>query len=812
MIKNYFKTAWRNLVKNKTFSLINIIGLAVSMSVCLLIILIIYDQDSYDSFNPKKDRVYRVHTASKNNSFKEMASSALPLAQEIKENYTGVEATTALVKNIGGDIFYNGKVASGGGYFADGNIFNIMAFELAEGNATTALSAPYSMVISEEMSRQLFYNENPVGKIVKFSDKGINPAGVETGNKETPYGQFTITGVLKQSPGKSSLPCHLLASIGTVSSLAKDSVINNPHDDWNNVWTNYTYVLMPSGKTKADLQNILDKISAKHYADPNGTQFKFVAASLDEISPGKPVGNPTHTSMPEVLLTFLGVLCIIIMLSACLNYTNLSVARLLSRAREVGIRKVAGATRGQIFRQFIAESTLVSLFALVLSLLLLSVLKPLFQGLTLNRFFDISFSNSLSLYVIFLAFSLLVGLVAGLLPAFYISIFNPVQVFKSNSSIKIFKGLTIRKVLLVVQFSVSLIFIISATLIFKQTNHVFNFDYGFNKENVVNIKLYKTENYQRYLHELSSQKDILVAGACSYPPASGIQNSTRVFKSDNTKDSLQANFFDIDNKCFDVWGLTLVAGKNLPQVAATNGEQYVLINEKMAEEFKFGSPAAAIGQRILVEGNSLEIAGVVKNFQFLEVTRAMAPLMLRNRQSAFGYITVRIASQHAAATVAALHNAWKKVNPETKFEYEFFDQQVLVFHSMLSDAAAVIGFLAFLAVFVSCLGLLGMAVYTAETKQKEIGIRKVLGSGLLQIIMLLSKGFMILLSVAVLIATPLAYLLNNLWLQSFASRVSINASVIMSGILLLAAISLFIVFSQAWRAGRVNPVKSLRTE
>lgn len=812
MIKNYFKTAWRNLIKNKAFSLINIVGLAVSMSVCLLIILIIKDQESYDDFHTKKDRIYRVHTASKNNSFNEMASTALPLAQEIRENYAGIEATAALVKNIGGDIFYNEKIASGGGYFTDENLFKIMDFKLAEGDPATALDAPYSMIISEDLAKQLFYNENPIGKVVKFNDKGINPAGVETGNKETAYGQFTITGVLQPDPGKTSLPFKLLASLSTVSSLTKDSVINYPDNDWNNVWTNYTYVLLPQGKTKADLQAVLDKISAKHYNDPNGNQFMFTAATLDEITPGKAMGNPTHTSMPEGILIFLTVLCVIIMLSACLNYTNLSVARLLSRAKEVGVRKVSGATRGQIFGQFIAESMLTAFIALVFSLGLLFILQPLFTGLWLNRFFNISFQYSLQLYLVFLGFALLAGFVAGLLPAVYISVFNPVQVFKSMNRVKIFKGLTIRKVLLVVQFAVSLVFIISATLIYKQTNHVFNFDYGFNKDNVVNIKLYKNENYDRFAHEAAAGKNVVSVGACSYPPASGVQNGMLVFKSDNTKDSLQANFLDIDSKCVEVWGLQLIAGRNLPEMPAANGEQYMLINEKMVSEFKYPSAAAAVGQRVLVDGNNVAIVGVVKDFQFLEVNRAMAPLMLRNRPGTFGYITVRMASQNTAETVDFLQRTWKKVNPETKFEYEFFDKQVHMFHSMLMDAASIIGFLAFLAVLVSCLGLLGMAIYTAETKQKEIGIRKVLGSGMVQILLLLSRGFMLLLGIAILIATPIAYMLNNIWLQFFASRVSISPAVLIGGVSLLGIISLFIVFSQAWRVGKINPVKSLRME
>ncbi|MBL0355880.1 MAG: ABC transporter permease [Chitinophagaceae bacterium] len=812
MIKNYFKTAWRNLMKNKTFSLINIIGLAVSMSVCLLIILIIADQKSYDRFHTKRDRIYRIATEGKNGNQMATASSALPLGQELKEGYTGIEATASLVKSIGGDVFYNDKVASGGGYFADGNLFKIMDFKLAQGDAATALNNPFSIVLTEELATQLFYNENPVGKIVQFNDKGINPSGPETGNKETAYGQFTVTGVLKPNPGKTSLPFKLLASLSTVPALTRDSKLSYPPGDWNNVWTSYTYVLMEKGKTEADLQNILNKVADKQYADPTGGQFVLKAEALEALTPGRAIGNITHISLPRPVLIFLCILCLIIMLSACLNYTNLSVARSLTRAKEVGIRKVAGASRKQIFGQFIAESVLVSFIALIFSFLLLLLLQPLFTGLWLNRFFNISFSYNVKLYTVFLGFSLLVGFIAGFLPSAYISVLNPVQVFKSVNSIRIFKGLTIRKVLLVVQFSVSLIFIISASLIYSQTNHVFNFDYGFNKDNVINIKLYKTENYQRFAQTISTNKNIIVVSACGYPPASGIQNGTMVFKFDGIKDSLQANYIDIDGKCLDVWDLKLVAGKNLPAIPADSSGQYMLVNEKMVAAFRYPSAAAAVGQHLQVDGGNVEIAGVVKDFQFLEVNRGVEPLMLRNRQREFGYVTVRIAANNIPETVGFLQAAWKKVNPNTKFEYEFFDSQVHMMHLMLKDAASIIGFLAFLAVLVSCLGLLGMAVYTAETKRKEVGIRKVLGSGVYQIITLLSKGFMILLAIAVLIATPIAYLLNSVWLQFFASRVSIGPAILLLSISMLAFISLSIVLSQAWRVSRINPVKSLRTE
>jgi putative ABC transport system permease protein len=813
MIKNYFKIAWRNLLKNRVFSLINVIGLAVSMSVCLLILAIIADQKSYDQFHTNKNRVYRILSTGKNNNdMSDMASTAIPLSEELRKNFTGIESSATLVTDIGGDIFYKEKIASGGGYFADENLFKILDFKLLEGDPKTALSNPKSLVISQELASQLFFTENPVGKTVTFKDTDLSPTGVNNGNRETDYGLFTITGVLKPLEGKTHLPFKILASMSSINALVKDSVMNIAQNDWNSIWANYTYVLLKEGKTEADLQQMLDKISDKYYPKGDFNQYGLKAQALNKITPSNPIGNETHVSVPEIVLLVLGILCLIVMLSACLNYTNLSVARSLNRAKEVGIRKVSGATRKQIFGQFIAESVLISMVSLVFSILILFFLQYLFSGLVVNKYLHITFEHTVPLYLTFVGFSLGVGLIAGLLPSLYISAFNPIQILKNFSGTKMFKRLTLRKALLVMQFSVSLIFIISTTLIYLQTDHIFNFDYGFNKDNVVNVTLYKQDNYKRFAQEISSKKNIVAVSACAYSPASGTQNKTIIKKTENLKDSLHTNYFDIDAKSVDIWDLKLVAGKNLPEIPSQTGESYILVNEKLVEKFKYVSPNQAVGQKILLDGNNVEIVGVVKDFQFLNVMRAIEPLLLRNRQSQLNFASVRIAGTNQQETVKYLEAAWKKVNPTTKFQYAFLDQELLLVHTMFSNIANVLGFIAFLAVFISCLGLLGMATYTSETRRKEMGIRKVLGSGVFQIILLLSKNYVYMIGIAVFIATPLAYFINNLWLEFFVSRVSISPAVLLLGIFILLTISLLTVFSQAWRAAKVNPVESLKAE
>jgi putative ABC transport system permease protein len=606
-----------------------------------------------------------------------------------------------------------------------------MDFKLEHGDAATALERPFSLVISAGLAAQLFFNEDPIGRTVTFNHTGINPGGEGGGgNKETLFGQFVITGVLKPNPGKTSLPFKLLGSLSTIETLTKDSILNYPPNNWNNVWTNYTYVLMEKGRSKADLQQILDKVSDKQYPAGRSNQFAFRAEALTDIMPADPIGNPTNLSLPRFILVILTVLCLIVMLSACLNYTNLSMARQLTRAKEVGIRKVSGATRRQIFTQFITEAVVISLVSLLFSLALLWVFQRLFYGLWLNRFLNITFNYTPGILLIFIAFSIGVGLIAGLLPSIYISLFNPVHILKGFTNGKLFRRWTLRKALLVIQFCVSLVFLISASLIYLQGKHILDFNYGFDKDNVVNIKLFKPGNFGRFAQAISTNKDILAVSACTFPPAIGSNNGEMIYKTGKVRDSLRSNFIDIDAGCLKVWGLQLVAGTNLPVIPDEKGDRYILINEKMTKDLKYGSPKQAVGQHLILgDGRDVEIVGVVRDFQFLDVSRNLEPLMLRNRKDEFGYITVRIQRKEPARTVSFLQDTWKKVNPASKFEYEFFDQQLLVTYSMVSDSAGVVSVLSFLAVLISCLGLLGMATYTAETRRKEVSIRRVLGSG-----------------------------------------------------------------------------------
>ncbi|MBP6237757.1 MAG: ABC transporter permease [Saprospiraceae bacterium] len=806
MISNYLKLAIRNLLKNKVFSIINIGGLAISTSVCLLIISIIADQKNYDQFHTKKDRIFRVLT---NTGSSEMATSSFQLGDEIVSKHTGIEKTATLVRGFGGDIFYNEKIASGGGYFADRNLFEIFDYKLIEGDPNTALNAPRSLVISEALSKQLFYNENPVGKSVRFKNTGVNPIGVDHGNQETDYGLFTITGILDQNPGKTHLPFQVLTSLETIRALAKDSILNTDFNNWELVWECHNYALISENNSQVDLQVALDKISKEKFTN---VPYSFKAQALGEITPGPMVGNTSHVFIPKMFLIFLAGLCLIIILSAGFNYTNLTLARSFTRAKEVGIRKVSGAKRGQVFYQFICESVVISLASFVLAIPLLFILQNIFSKFVINQYINITFEHNPSLYLIFIGFSILIGVLAGFFPSLYVSAFSPIQILKNVTNIKIFKKLSLQRGLLLVQFCFSLIFIISAVLVFRQTDYIFNYEYGFNKDNVINITLYNPDNYARFSQSISSFKDVSAIGAASLLPSAGRGTGMQIWKTEGGKDTVQTQYIDIDAKSLNVWDIDLVAGKNLPDIPEVNNEKYILINEKLSKDLKFETPNQAIGQRVVLSENNVEIVGVVKDFQSQSVTSEIKPLMLRNRQSEFRYATIKVSGQNNQDVLNRLETKWKEVNPTTKFEYKYFDQELQSVHTVFTNIAAILGFIAFLAVLISCLGLLGIAIYTSEIRRKEIGVRKILGSSIFEIIVLLSKSYIFLISAAMVIAVPIAYFVNNAWLNFFPSRININLISILISILFMVGISFLIVFSQSWRVAKSNPVDALKAE
>ena len=807
MFKNYFKTGIRNLLKYKIFSFINIFGLAIAMSVCMLIILMLADEKSYDQFHSNKHRIYRI-LSERPYSSRPFASTPPTLAETFRNNYAVVEKATSLVIGVGGDAVSDHSTAEMRGFFADENFLQVFDYELEHGDKRKALEAPNSVILTHSLSQKLFRSDNPVGQTIEFFDRGLHY--LRTG-KDTPpvsWGRFTITGVIADKKYKSHLKFDALVS----SSSQKNLGINysNDPDSWDK---SFTYVLLREGKTIDELNGALNDALARRYPKLESLKtYGLTAQPLMKINPGIMVNQPPSFQLPIEYFYFLGFIALTILLSACLNYTNLSTARALTRAKEIGVRKVTGAHRKDLVLQFISESVVTSFFALFLAGMLLIVIKPAFTGLWLNRFLNFDLESNITVYLIFAAFALLLGIFAGLYPALHLSAFQPVKAIKNVSNPRA-GGLGLRKILSVSQFVISLFFIITSIVIYAQFKYFMNFQYGFNPKDIVNIEL-QGNDFNKMSQVFGSVPGVSNISASEYVPATGRTSGMDIYKP-GTEDKVNFRLLSVNETFAENLELQFVAGRNLP-LATDSSSRYIVINETAVKAIGFSSPESIIGQVLIQpwKNESLEVVGVVKDF-WLRLPIGgdpIEPAFMRYQEKNFSFANVKISSSDVQATIKLLEDKWEVVDPTHPFKYQFYEDELAATHAGIFDVVSIIGFLAFIAITIACLGMLGMATYSAERKRKEVGIRKVLGAETLSIAVMLSRDFLKILAIAIFIGAPLAWFLNNLWLQNFANRAEFGFGTVFLGSTILLLLGMVTIGSQTVSVSKTNPVETLKIE
>lgn len=797
MVKNYIVIAFRSLLKHKFFSIINVLGLSVSMSVCLLIILMIQDQLSYDTFNPNKDDIYRVtHTRVPYEVDLGLATVPLPLGEVIREEGKGVEEVIRFRRGLNGDVLNEGKAISLGGYFTDPAFFKAFPFEMLYGVQEDALTEPFSIVLTKQVAEKFFGTMNPVGELITVGD----------------LGSFKVTGVLDEFEGKTHLQFDALSSINTAGRLEETGVLSEHLDAWDKSSSGWVYMLMQPGVSPKGLMDLLNRQETLHYNEDSQYYLEFDIQAMTDITPGPLMGNQIGTAMPYFFVYGLAILGLIIIASAGFNYTNLSIARALGRAKEVGIRKINGAKREHIIFQFLMEAVAVSVLSLGLSILLLFLLIPGFESLSMSKILSWDLSPNISNYIWFGGFSLLTGIIAGAFPAWFLSSFQPSQVLKNLNSIKIFSRLGLRKLLIVVQFSLCLILIITVTLVEKQLMYMIHKDSGFDKEHIVNIDL-QGQDYSELKRLLVQLPFVDGVTPASNIPSTGSHNDEYI-KKKLSDDGMKFYYYATDEHYIDQLGLNLLHGQNFPPVNSGD-EKYVIINETAASALGFEENAAeAIGSHLYLEDSSqLQIIGVVQDYNFMMFFADILPMMLRYRPDGYNWAQVKIhEGGDLFANVDEMEAIWADFDPNHDFTYHFFEQQIEDFYATFYDLVYIIGLISVLAVSIACMGLLGMATYTAETRMKEIGIRKVLGATVASLIQLLGRSYFILLMIAVAVAAPLAYFGNQLWLNEFSYRVDFGLGIVGFGVVIMLVAGGAVIASQAVRASRANPIEHLRNE
>jgi len=803
MLINNLKIAFRNLVSHKFFSLLNIVGLALGMSACLTVILIIRDQLSYDHFHTDTDQVFRLICQQEDGM--KLATTPYPLGDALLRDFSVVESEVRLVRSIQG---IDATTATNltlpvSGFFTESSFFKIFGFQLEAGNAATALNEPNTMVISKKTAERFFGNKNPIGEILTLRDRGI----------------YRITGVVAPPPGKSHIEFDCLASAGSMTAIeagykseeAAEKIVEN----WENRYMVYGYVRLNPGKTASDLAVALAAIEKDRANAGKGDQaLRYFSQNLADITPkSEMLVNDLGAGAPWFFIWGLVAFVAILIVFPCLNYANMAVARALSRTREVGVRKAIGARVGDIKRLILTEAVLTSLIALVVAWVL---------HLPLNHFVETGFPEGLMPFelqadvldwAIFIAFSIVVGALAGWLPAQRLAKLQPTSALRGNAGSQLATSSRFgwRKVMLVGQFSVSLIFMIVVATLWSQMRFMTLADYGFQKENLLTVEL--QGNAATTVGAEMSQ-DPRVTGVCATSVVLAGNNLQGIpLQLERGGESPGIHCASVDANYIPVMGLELIAGENFPENRTSEKEQYLILNEKAVESFKLGTPAEAVGKTLwLGDDTPVSIRGVMRDFNYRNFEHRIEPFALRYAPMEHGILHIRIAPGDPSMALSALEGIWKKIDQVHPFKAEFMEESMRRAYSHVTLMGWLASFFAVLALSLACIGLLGIVTYTVSTRVKEIGVRKVLGASVSEVTLLLSRHFVAILGVAVVIAIPAAYFLCNLFLNLFVYRIEVGGLILGGSTLALLALGLLTVGVQVVRAALENPVKSLRSE
>ncbi len=793
MIKNYLKIAFRNLWRHKVFSFINIMGLAVGMTACFLIFLYVRFELSYDSFHKKADRIYRVVADIKTPT--EVINADRPawaVAPNAKDEFPEIQSFVRVTSNNElirkGDIKFNEENT----LWADSSFFTVFDYKLLKGNPQTALKEPFSIVLSETTAKKYFGKADPFGQSVLITDEGL-PA--------------KVTGIFKDIPENSQIKGDLVISMSTVIKQWNHGLDSS----WGSYGARAFLLLKPGANAKA-----LEKKFPAFLERRNGTEMKksqmyptlFLEPLKDVYLYTTREGHKKGNIMNVYIFS---IVAIFILLIACINFVNLTTARSAERAKEVGIRKVVGALKTQLSKQFIGESVILCLIAFVLTLFFSWVLLPVFNQLAGKTISNSIFENFNYLSILFLA-SIGIGLLAGVYPALILSSFKPVIVLKGKFSTGS-RGIFLRKALVVSQFTISFGLIIATIIVYNQMSYMRNQDLGFSKDQVIVIDTFGDKGKDAFKQALTSIPTIKSVATSSSVPGSG--NPGAYSEIENTKGDLQVANLDLYFVDFDYinqFKIKMVAGRGFSKEFATDTTQAMVLNEAAVKMFGYSSPQQAIGRSFKQWGREGKIIGVVRDFHFRSLQQPIKPLSMRIEPGGCNLVSANVSAKNLSATISSMENKWKAAIPNRPFSYffldEYFDKQ---YKSEERFGRLFLNF-AILAIFISCLGLLGLASYSTIQRTKEIGIRKVLGASTSNIVNLLSKDFLKLVAISAIIAFPIAWFSMNKWLQDFAYRIGVTWWAFVAAGMLATFIALFTISFQAIKAAIANPVKSLRTE
>ncbi len=806
MFKNYLKIALRNLLKYKGYSLINILGLAVGMASCILILLYVHDELSYDQHHEKADQIYRVTREWFNSDGSpnlHLGHVAPPIGPLLKNDFPDI-LQMARISDGGNPLLrYQDKVFQEERfYFADPNIFEIFTLPLLQGDPRNALTDPNGVVITPAMAQKYFGNEEPLGKVLNFDNQA----------------DLKVTGVMQEIPANAHFHFDFLGSMKLPELVFGEREFKN----WSS--NNYaTYLLFPKAYATENFIKAVPAFIGRHHPDGEKAipQTTLHLQRLTDIHLHSQLDSELEANGNIVYVYIFSAIAFFLLLIACINFMNLATARSANRAREVGLRKVVGAERQQLIKQFLGETIVLAFIALLLAVVFVELALPKFNAFA-GKELALRSQGALFIFGTLLGVALFVGIVAGSYPAFFLSHFQPVAVLKGQKI-----GSTksrFRSMLVVFQFAISIILIVGMGVVYNQLEYCRTKNLGLNKEQIVVLPVNSGAEIARRYPDMRNQ-------LLQHPHVSGVAASKRV-PSGRLLDSSGGKLLDgekstplefrianirVDHNFIPTYGMQMAAGRNFSTEFPTDSTEAFILNETAVKKIGWASPEAAVDKPFEYGSRKGRIIGVVKDFNYESLHQPITPIVMLIAPQSFNSISVKIrADQPAdiAATLEFLKQKWQAYRPNFPFQYSFLDERYEQLYQSEHRLGQIFGTFSMLAVFIACLGLFGLASYTAEQRTKEIGIRKVLGASVSNIVLLLSKEFTRLVILATLVSWPLAYYAMSRWLQEFAYRINLHQQ---SGTFLLAAalalaIALLTVCFQAIKAAVSNPIKALRYE
>ncbi|WP_224998668.1 ABC transporter permease [Cesiribacter sp. SM1] len=816
MFRNYITVAVRNLMKHKGFSFINIFGLSIGLTCCMLISLYIYHEYSYDTYHEHDGRLYQLGVIWENEGEAERrATIAGAVIEGLEQEFPEIEENTKLLKLFQDDktLMQYREQGAGvksfyetGGYLADEDFFKLLTYDFVEGDPQTALQNPNTLVVSEEIAKKLFGNQPALNKVISISS-----------NTNGDY-DFTITGVFRPRTSPSHIDARFVMSArgGNFESLFQ----NNTDMLNNNMF--FSYFLLKEG---ADVQQLEQKFPAfierhmgKELKERNSGRELFLTP-IKDVHLHSGIENNVTPAGSLTYLRILASIAVLTLLIACINFMNLSTARSSKRSVEVGVRKVLGAEKQALVWQFLGESLVMALAAFLFAIAFTLLMLPVFEQVS-GREIILPLEAHAKLFLLFVVLTLATGLVAGSYPAFYLSSFRPVRVLKGRFSNSM-AATSLRKGLVIFQFVISVVLIIASVIISNQMSYLRSKDLGFIKDQQVVIPLRSAtakEIYPALKDKLNNNPGIQTVGASYYYP--GIFNPTDwfMYKEGNSVQNAKSVYINfVDDSFLQTLGIKPVAGRIFSPQFPADTNAHIILNKKGVAELGFSSPEAAIGSWVAFdwqgEQQRFEVVGVVDDFHFKDLHNTIDPFgFLLNNSINQNYIIAHVAGGDMGGTLDYIEKSWNALNPNEPFEYSFLDQDFQKNYEAENRLASMISYFTIVAILISCLGLFGLATFSAEQRIKEIGIRKVLGASVASLVALLSVDFLKLIILAVVVASPLAWYVMREWLQTFAYRVDVGWQVFALTSLIAILIALLTVSFQAIRAAVSNPVKNLRTE